>query len=67
VRLKRAGDAPAARLYAMINVAMYDAVNGIESRQGHHTGRTHALVPATAAPPQGHTHEAKHSQPPQIQ
>jgi hypothetical protein len=58
VRLKRAGDAPAARLYAMVNVAMYDAVNGIESRQGHHTGRAHALVPATTAPPQGNLYAA---------
>jgi hypothetical protein len=58
VRLKRASDAQAARLYAMINVAMYDAVNGIESRQGHHTGRTYALVPATVAPPQGSLYAA---------
>jgi hypothetical protein len=58
VRLKRASDVQAARLYAMINVAMYDAVNGIESRQGHHTGRTHALVPATVAPPQGSLYAA---------
>jgi hypothetical protein len=30
VRTTRASDADAARLYAMVNVAMYDAVNGIE-------------------------------------
>jgi hypothetical protein len=29
VRTTRAGDADAARLYAMLNVAMYDAVNGL--------------------------------------
>jgi len=58
VRLKRASDAQAARLYAMVNVAMYDAVNGIVSQHGHHTGRTHALVPATAAPPQGNLYAA---------
>ena len=53
VRIKSASDAQAARLYAMVNVAMYDAVNGIVSRYGHHTGRTHALVSSPAAPPQG--------------
>src|SRR5262245_27316222 len=58
VRLKRASDAQAVRLYAMVNVAMYDAVNGIVSQYGHHSGRTHALVPATAAPPQGNLYAA---------
>ncbi|MET0414955.1 MAG: PA-phosphatase, partial [Actinoplanes sp.] len=40
VRTTRASDADAARLYAMVNVAMYDAVNGIRRV------RTEALVPA---------------------
>jgi membrane-associated phospholipid phosphatase len=39
VRLTRATDADSARLYAMLNVAVYDAVNGI------HPARTPALVP----------------------
>src|SRR3954453_1977098 len=39
VRATRATDADAARMYAMVNVAMYDAVNGIART------RTPALVP----------------------
>jgi hypothetical protein len=39
VRLTRATDADSARLYAMLNVAVYDAVNGIQRT------RTPALVP----------------------
>ena len=46
VRDKNATDAQAARLYAMVNVAMYDAVNGIITRHGH-DGRDYALVPPT--------------------
>jgi PAP2 superfamily protein len=43
VRTSRAADADAARLYAMVNVAIYDAVNGIASaRPGPH--RAPALV-----------------------
>jgi len=38
-RAARASDADAARLYAMVNVAVFDAVNGIDG------GRTAALVP----------------------
>src|SRR4051812_20417673 len=41
VRATRATDADAARLYAMVNVAMYDAVNGLAGAKG----RTPALVP----------------------
>ncbi|MEU4692385.1 vanadium-dependent haloperoxidase [Actinoplanes sp. NPDC023714] len=41
VRINRSTDADAARLYAMVNVAVFDAVNGI-TRQ-----RTPALIPAT--------------------
>jgi hypothetical protein len=49
VRIKRASDSDAARLYAMVNVAMYDAVNGIESRIPL-LGRGFALVaPSHAA------------------
>lgn len=53
VRLKSAIDARAARLYAMVNVAMYDAVNGIVSQHGARAGREHALVPPIGAPPEG--------------
>jgi hypothetical protein len=35
VRAKRATDAQSARLYAMVNAAMYDAVNGIAGAGGH--------------------------------
>ncbi|MBG0568347.1 vanadium-dependent haloperoxidase [Actinoplanes aureus] len=42
VRATRATDADAARLYAMVNVAIYDAVNGLA---GSRDRRTHALVP----------------------
>jgi len=51
-RAKNASDAQAARLYAMVNVAIYDAVNGIASRHGSHD-RDHALVPPDGAPAQG--------------
>ncbi len=43
VRLQRASDADAARIYAILNVAVYDAVNGIESRS-EHPARAQALV-----------------------
>ncbi|MEV4702456.1 vanadium-dependent haloperoxidase [Actinoplanes sp. NPDC049316] len=44
VRATRATDADAARLYAMVDVAMYDAVNGLAA--GHaHADRAYALVP----------------------
>jgi hypothetical protein len=46
-------DAQAARLYAMVNVAMYDAVNGILTRRGKPESRNHALVPADMAPSHG--------------
>lgn len=42
VRVTRASDAVAARSYAMVNVAMYDAVNGLAPVS---TRRTPALVP----------------------
>src|SRR6058998_2034678 len=47
VRVKITSDARAARLYAMVDVAMYDAVNGIVSQLGAHNGRGYALVPPT--------------------
>jgi PAP2 superfamily len=53
-RTKNASDAQAARLYAMVNVAIYDAVNGIASRHGSQD-RDHALVPPDGAPTQGDT------------
>jgi hypothetical protein len=43
VRASRAADADAARLYAMVNVAMYDAVNGIASARAR-PSRAAALV-----------------------
>ncbi len=58
VRVKRLSDAQAARLYAMVNVAIYDAVNGIIGRHCAHGGRAHALVPPTGAPPHGDLHAA---------
>src|SRR5262245_38639066 len=51
-RTKSLSDAQAARLYAMVNVAIYDAVNGIIAQHGHQ-GRTHALVPPVGASPSG--------------
>src|SRR5262245_41387127 len=53
-RTKNLIDAQAARLYAMVDVAIYDAVNGIESRHGS-SDRDHALVPPDGAPAQGDT------------
>jgi len=50
-----ASDAQAARLYAMVNVAMYDAVNGIVSSHGNDDERDFAIVPPNGAPPQGDT------------
>jgi hypothetical protein len=41
----------ATRLYAMVTVAIYDAVNGIDRARGH--GRDHALVPPDGAPTDG--------------
>jgi hypothetical protein len=52
-RVKGLSDAKAARLYAMVNVAIYDAVNGIVSQLGDQKGRGYALVSPTGAPPQG--------------
>jgi hypothetical protein len=57
LRERRASDAEVARLLAMLNVAMYDAINGIESRTGH-DDREHALVPPAGAPPRGDLREA---------
>jgi hypothetical protein len=52
VRLKRASDSDAARTYAMVNIGMYDAVNGIAAARGDHA-RTSALRTPKGAPPQG--------------
>ena len=49
VRSRRASDADAARLYAMVNVAMFDAMNALVSRGPF--GREQALVPGDGAPP----------------
>ncbi|MGF1528432.1 MAG: hypothetical protein ACFCBW_16770 [Candidatus Competibacterales bacterium] len=44
VRQERLGTPDAARLYALVNVAMYDAINGIRVAKGNST-RAEALVP----------------------
>lgn len=43
VRAQNVGTPQAGRLYAMVNAAMYDAVNGIDTARSH--GREYALVP----------------------
>ena len=48
VRSGSMSDAQAARVYAMVNVAMYDAVNAIEVRRG--AKRAQALVSSHGAP-----------------
>ena len=60
VRAKGSSDAVAARLYAMVNVAMYDAINGIA---GAGDGRDAALVSANqpvAADPEAAAAQAAH-------
>jgi len=52
IRIKRASDSDASRLYAMVNVAMYDAVNGIVSHIAL-LARDFALVPPAGAPAAG--------------
>jgi len=49
VRTERLGAFSSARLYAMVNVAMYDAVNGIEVAKGR-SDRDFALIEPSAAP-----------------
>ena len=49
VRIERLGAFDAARTYAMVNVAMYDAVNGIK-RNRNKSDLAHALVPPHGAP-----------------
>jgi membrane-associated phospholipid phosphatase len=56
VRVTRASDADAARTYAILNVAVYDAVNGIVSAAGPRK-RAHALVPGPG-PRQGNRQAA---------
>ena len=50
VRAANVGTPNAGRLYAMVTVAMYDAVNGIDAAR-HRFVREHALVPTAGAPP----------------
>ena len=52
VRAANVGTPNAGRLDAMVNVAMYDAVNGIDAAR-HRFGREHALVPTVGAPRAG--------------
>jgi len=49
VRTERLGAFDAARTYAMVNVAMFDAVNGIK-RSRHRSHLAPALVPSDGAP-----------------
>jgi membrane-associated phospholipid phosphatase len=51
-------DARAARLYAMVNVAMYDAVNGILWHRGNDDRRHEAIVDPVDAPPDGDEYAA---------
>ena len=51
-------DAQAARLYAMVNVAMYDAVNGIAWQRGNDDRRHEAIVDPRNAPPEGDEYAA---------
>jgi hypothetical protein len=53
VRTRSLSDAEAARLYAMVDVAVYDAVNGIVSERGRRSARGFALVPPAGAPRHG--------------
>ena len=48
VRDQNVGTLPASRVYAMVTVAIYDAVNGID--RARWVGREHALVPPAGAP-----------------
>jgi hypothetical protein len=52
VRVLRLGDAQAARAYAMVDVAMYDAVNGIAGRPVDREPALVAPVPGTVGDPQ---------------
>ena len=49
VRSERLGAAPASRVYAMVNAAMYDAVNGID-RANRESTRDYAIVSPFGAP-----------------
>jgi hypothetical protein len=63
VRVTRASDADAARLYAILNAAVYDAVNGL-SGHGGRPARTSALVPGSGprmAEPQAAAVAAAHA------
>jgi PAP2 superfamily len=52
VRAANVGTPNAGRLYAMVTVAMYDAVNGIDATR-HRFVREYALVPTAGAPRTG--------------
>lgn len=63
VRMTRASDADAARTYAMLNVAVYDAVNGLPDANAR-PRRAHALVPGPGprhADPQAAAAAAAHA------
>jgi PAP2 superfamily len=50
IRLRRAIDAEAARALAMVNVAMYDAINGIDTRCGRADRKPALVAPDDTAP-----------------
>jgi len=52
VRAANVGTPNAGRLYAMVTVAMYDAINGIDAARNR-LDREHALVPTVGAPRAG--------------
>ena len=54
VRAANVGTPNAGRLYAMVTVAMYEAVNGIDSARNRFA-REHALVPAARVSIRGFT------------
>ncbi|WP_089944938.1 hypothetical protein [Candidatus Entotheonella palauensis] len=56
VRMESVGTPFAARLYAMVNVAMYDVVNGIAVASGSPNARDHALVDPSGAPTLSQAH-----------
>ncbi len=51
VRARNVGTPDAGRLYAMVMIAMYNAVNGIDAAAHH--AREHAVVPVSGAPVNG--------------
>ncbi|MFI1996202.1 vanadium-dependent haloperoxidase [Actinoplanes sp. NPDC020271] len=61
VRVTRAGDADAARLYAMVDAAIFDAVNGLRSGRDHHRPVLVAGTGPRGADPQAAAAGAAHA------